>query len=339
MLFKYKHIKHPLDKFHVYIRHLVLDVWCNASQPFSTDLLMPSFSALVNAMPNNYLLNPIQEIYNDLKRKPKSFKRLLHDGFRKNNNIEALCSGSYSPIQYAAIKVVDKDFSNKLYKFFVNAYDLLDDSRVNASLGGINKHYKEFFKKGVNKTVCPFCGILPMLNSENAKREAYDHYFPKEIYPFNSVNFDNLVPMCHTCNSKYKTRKDPINLRYGGPRRNVFFPFITSTSTNIDIEFTFNTTDVENLTSADIDILITPDNSNNEVDRWKEIFGIEERYKAVCCEEAAYKGWLEEYQTMTQMGTVISFNDYLAAKSTNKHLNKKFLEVAYLTACRNATVI
>jgi hypothetical protein len=290
----------------VYIRHLVLDVWCNASQPFSTDLLLPPFAVLVDAMPNNYLLNPIQEIYDDLKRKPKSFKRLLHDGFRKNNNIEALCSGNASPVQYLVIKAIDKDFSNKLYKFFVNAYDLLDDSRVNTSLGGINKHYKEFFKKGVNKTVCPFCGILPMLNSENAKREAYDHYFPKEIYPFNSVNFD---------------------------------PFLTSTSTHIEIEFTFNTTDIENLTSADIDILVNTDNSNHEVDRWKEIFGIEERYKAVCCEEAAYKGWLEEYQTMTQMGTVISFNDYIAAKSMNKHLNKKFLEVAYLTACQNAAVI
>jgi len=338
MLFKYKKIIHPLDKFHDYIRHLVLDVWCRADQPFTTDLLLPEFATLVNSMPVDYLLNPITGIYNDLKKKPKRFKRLLHDGFRKNNNVEALCEGATTPLHYSTIKALDKAFAAKLYKFFVNAYELLDDTRVNASIEGINKHYKKFFSKGANTSVCPFCGISAMLNSENTKREAYDHFFPKETYPFNSVNFENLVPMCHTCNSKYKTRKDPINIREGGPRKNTFYPFSTTAATDISISFTFNSNDLVNLTAANVTVTITANNSANKVDRWKEIFGIEERYKAICCEEAAYKGWLEEYQTM-QAVSAISFDDYIQTKNINPHLNKRFLEAAYLNACRNSGVI
>ena len=337
MLFKYKKIIHPLDKFQVYIRHLVLDVWCRADRPFTTDLLLPEFAVLVNAMPDDYLLNPITEIYNDLKRKPKKFKQLLHDGFRKNNNVEALCEGIITPLHYSTIKALDKAFAVKLYKFFVNAYKLLDDTRINANIEGINKHYKMFFGKGANTTVCPFCGISAMLNSENTKREAYDHFFPKETYPFNSVNFENLVPMCHTCNSKYKTRKDPINIREGGPRRNTFYPFSTLT-TNISISFTFNSNDLVNLKSTNVTVQITSNNSVDKVIRWNEIFGIEERFKAICCEEAAYKGWLEEYQTI-QAVSGISFADYIGTKNINPHLNKRFLEAAYLNECKNLGVI
>lgn len=338
MLFKYKRINHPINKFHAYIRHLVLEVWCRETRSFTSDLLLPEFATIVNAMPANYLLNPIKEIYNDLRTKPKQFKRLLHDGFRMNNNIESLCEGKVTPLHYSTLKTFDKNFANKLYKFFVVAYGLLDDQRVINKLEGINNHYKKFFSKENNTSVCPFCGISQMLNSQNSKREAYDHFFPKETYPFNSVNFDNLVPMCHTCNSKYKTRKDPINIKGGGERKKTFFPYSTGMPSIISVDFDFTTNDIQNLNFIDITVQITCNNSEEKVERWKEIFSIEERYKAICCEEAAYKGWLEEYRSLKAC-TNMSFDDYIRSKSINRHLNKKFLEAAYLKACRNVGVI
>lgn len=340
MLYKYKKINHKIDSYHVWIRHLVLDVWCRASIPFSTNLLLPEFAVAVNAMPANYLLNKIAHIHNQLIHKPKRFKRMLHDGFRKNNSIEALCNGNIQPLQYSAIRVVDEKFANDLYIFCVSLYDRLskEDTRIRAAFDGINNHYNAFFANGNNAAVCPFCGISKLLNSHNSKREAYDHFFPKEIYPFTTVNFENLVPMCHSCNSKYKTRKDPINLRNGGPIKVIFYPFSNGLITNIEISFTFNSADLINLTPQDIDIDITSNNSPVKVTRWKEIFGIEERYKAICCDESAFKGWLEEYNMFTQVSD-ISFDNYIATKNMNKYLNQKFLESAYLKGCRNIGVI
>jgi hypothetical protein len=337
MLYYYKKIDHDLDKFHLFIKHLVLNVWCKPNGPFSTTMLMSEFALLVNSLPPNNLLNPIANIYSALRRKPKSFRIMIRDGFTSNNDIEKLCEGSIDPLHYSKIKSLDKTIANKLYQFFKGLYSLLDNPHVKGALLGISSHYKKFFSDNI--PVCPFCGLSRLLNSENTKRDAYDHYFPKEIYPFNSVNFKNLVPMCHTCNSKYKTRKDPINLRNGGPRKHIFYPFSTGAKTSVSVSMTFNSTDLQNLKKADINLQITCDNSADKVDRWKEIFGIEERYKAACCDESAYLGWLEQYRQMSYIGSGISFNDYVQAKLTSKYINSAFLEVAYLQGCRGTGLI
>lgn len=339
MLFKYKRTNHIIDKYHVWVKHLVLDVWCRASTPFTTNLLHPEFAAVVNAMPRTYLLNSIEIIHNKLINKPKSFKKLIGDAFRKNNSIESLCSGRINPIQYSDIKVLDKELTNDIYGFCVKLYDRLskEDPRIKASFKGINHHYNSFFSRGKNISVCPFCGLVRLLNSYDLNREAYDHFFPKELYPFNSVNFDNLAPMCHTCNSKSKSRKDPINLRFGGPRKTVFFPF-SSNQTNIDINFQFSKSDVENLTPTDIDVVITSNNSQNEVQQWREIFKIDSRYKAICCDESAYNGWLEEYLLLSKISD-ITLDKYIETKEISPFNNQRFIEVAYLRACSDVKAL
>lgn len=341
MLYKYNKTLHKADIYHKWVRHLVLEVWCRATSKFETSLLLPEFETIVNSMPSNYLLDKIANIHNKLIHKPKPFKRLLHDGFRKNNSIAALCNGTVKPLQYETIKKLDKEFANDLYMFSVQLYDRLskNDVRFRDLFGGINGHYNHFFSNKRNVAVCPFCGIAELLNSHTSKREAYDHFFPKEIYPFNTVNFENLVPMCHTCNSKYKTRKDPLNIRFGGPEKVLFYPFRDNITTSIDIEFTFNSMDVTKMTKDNVDISITSDNSQNKVERWKELFGVEERYKSICCDETAYKGWLEEYRTIASFASDLTFQDYIAAKELNPFLNKKFLEVSYLKACDDIGII
>ena len=61
-----------------------------------------------------------------------------------------------------------------------------------------------------------------MKGTHHSKREAYDHYLPKVLYPFNSINFRNLAPACHECNSTYKLGKDPAHNPAG--RRKAFNP-------------------------------------------------------------------------------------------------------------------
>ncbi|RLD89272.1 MAG: hypothetical protein DRJ09_06835 [Bacteroidetes bacterium] len=87
----------------------------------------------------------------------------------------------------------------------------------------IPKHYKEFMKSNT-EGICPFCGIHTIKENNHKYREVYDHYIPKAIYPFVSLNFKNLAPMCQECNSTYKGTKVPIE-DDNKKRKLAFYPY------------------------------------------------------------------------------------------------------------------
>ena len=59
---------------------------------------------------------------------------------------------------------------------------------------------------------------------------------PKGSYPFISVNFKNLAPMCSECNSSYKLAKDPtkhidpLHAASGSTRRKSFYSYAVADS-------------------------------------------------------------------------------------------------------------
>jgi hypothetical protein len=73
---------------------------------------------------------------------------------------------------------------------------------------------------------CPFCGIGNIKSPHHTKREAHNHYLPKALYPFNSINVRNLAPTCHECNSTYKLSKDPAH-NDAKRRRKAFNPYMS----------------------------------------------------------------------------------------------------------------
>lgn len=122
----------------------------------------------------------------------------------------------------------------------------------------------------------------------HTKREAYDHYLPKALYPFNSINFRNLAPACHECNSTYKLSKDPAHNASG--RRKAFYPYATGAH-GIEIAIDLNTPDIDRLTPADVQLAFGPAAVHEEIETWKEVYGIDERYKAKCCDMTPRTGW------------------------------------------------
>lgn len=118
-----------------------------------------------------------------------------------------------------------------------------------------------------------------------SRREAY---LPKETYPFNSVNFRNLAPMCHQCNSSNKFRQDPLFRQPGkhgcqAParmRRKAFYPY-TRDKIDINIEVVLLSNDISNLRHDQIDLKISSVDHPEEVQTWTEVFNIEERYKDI----------------------------------------------------------
>lgn len=92
-----------------------------------------------------------------------------------------------------------------------------------------------------NGSVCCFCGIqdyeeqLPD-ESDIKWRPAYDHYLPKEKYPFAAVNFKNLIPCCYQCNSKSKGAVDPCNWSLAGQKQ-AKYPFSNEITLGLTFKF------------------------------------------------------------------------------------------------------
>ena len=206
MIFKYQFVNHDAELLHELAKHIVLDIWCNASGNFTIDLITEDndFRKKVNRT-GTYLKAPIEEIFNICKNFNSQQKNYIKNAFNKNNQIEDLCNNSISPIFYDDIKrATSEDFSKNVKTFFNNLYEEV----FNQKPFFINKHYDDFFK--VNRRLCPFCGIKTLEKDSSNHRDAYDHYLPKEKYPFNAVNLKNLLPMCSDCNEKWKKTKNPI---------------------------------------------------------------------------------------------------------------------------------
>lgn len=217
--------------------------------------------------------------------------------YKANNEIEKICNGSgeISPIRYKYLKII---FSNRykrintlFHLFFKELYSekFLSLKCISDKVGNISDHYKTFFKTN-DKCKCPFCGISDLHGIHHTKREAYDHYLPKGTYPFNSINFRNLAPTCHHCNSSYKHTKDPVRSKIGN--RKAFYPYSTS-SYAIEITISLSKTDIDHLAPNDIQLAFGPTALNEEIDTWKEVYGIEERYRAKLLDGDG-KAWLVE---------------------------------------------
>ena len=123
--------------------------------------------------------------------------------YKANNEIEKACANdpALQLARYTNIKPINADLCRELATFFKGLYsqDLLGIAALREQIGEIDDHYKRFMQENrVGK--CPFCGINDIKGIHHTRREAYDHYLPKGLYPFNSINFRNLAPpvMCAT---------------------------------------------------------------------------------------------------------------------------------------------
>lgn len=174
-----------------------------------------------------------------------------------------------------------------------------------------------------------------------------DPFLPTGTYPFNSVNFRNLAPMCHECNSSYKLQKDPVrhidplHRANAGTRRKAFYSFAAA-APGIAIKLTLSTFDIDNLSPADINLVITAPGRDEEVESWKDVFGIEERYKAKCCGKNDGKYWLiQALDECANAGKtpqeIIQAIERNAESSPWAEAN--FLKKPFLLACHNAGLI
>lgn len=354
MLFPYTYVPHKMERMQEFINFIFHEVWCKApiGLVFHPDLfegnpdlkeVMSEFGFSAQAAERG------KAFYKDVKAIYELFVPLSPqeiDQFKQcyqgNNDLEKVCANDPAAqlARYADITPAHPDLGGQLAAFFKGLYSqsLLGLAALRAKIGEIDDHYQTFVQTN-NAGKCPFCGVNDLLGEYHSKREAYDHYLPKALYPFNSINFHNLVPACHHCNSSYKTSKDPAynpkDPAAAVPRRAIFYPF-TATPYVIELHVSLRHPDVAKLTAADVDLTFGPAALKEKIDTWKDVYGIEERYKAKLCGENDGKYWLmqvlDECQGYyKQPAEILSMRAQQA--QSRPYADCNFLRMPFLDAC------
>lgn len=352
MLFAYIYVPHAMEKMQEFIDFIFFEVWCKApiGLDFSLDLfddspdlreVLSSFGFTARSPERG------RQFYTDIKTIYKLFAVLtppqiaqLSQWYRANNDIEKVCANdpAVQIARYADIAAIYPDLSEQLSSFFKRLYSqkLLNLAALREKIGQINEHYLAFMQTNTTGK-CPFCGLSDIKGRHHTMRDAYDHYLPQALYPFNSINFRNLAPACHECNSTYKLSKDPAHNTAG--RRKVFYPYaIGANGIKITVDVDLNNPDIDNLTPADIQLRFGPDSVCEEIETWREIYEIDERYKAKCCNGDA-KDWLEQVRILRDKygfppkASLATLQEQTAASPV---ANSNFLKLAFLEGCQRA---
>lgn len=351
MLFPYIYVPHQMEKMQAFIDFIFHEVWCKApvSGPFGLNLfdanaelreVMEAF-LYSDAAGADFFYGHVERIYGLFSALTAAQISQFQHWYQGNNDLENLCANDPQVhlARHADIAVTHEALGEQLAAFFKGLYSqsLLDLAALRAKIGDIDDHYQAFVT--TNKAdKCPFCGINDLLGEYHSKREAYDHYLPKALYPFNSINFHNLVPACHECNSTYKLSKDPAHSATG--RRKAFYPY-TATPYAIELQVTLKHLDIANLMPADVNLQFGPAVLNEKIDTWKDVYGIEERYKAKFCSNDA-RDWLEQvrilhrHHNLAPTAYLVSLNEQ-AQQSPITNCN--FLKRPFLEACHSVGLL
>jgi len=357
MLFPYVYVPHPMEILTHFLDYIFYDVWCKApaSGPYSFALFdgLPELKALMetfhysDAKGADFFNGHVERIYQIFSTLSREQVAQLAAWYEANNEIEKICYAdpSIETVRYDELETFHPELAGQLSGFFKGLYSqqLLDLSDVKAIIGKIDDHYKSFMTKN-RSSKCPFCGIEDIKGVYHSKRDAYDHYLPKGIYPFNSINFKNLAPACHTCNSSYKLTKDPAYhpkdplFSQTKGKRKAFYPYAAN-SHQIELSLELVCEDWSDIKPQDIEISFGPTNLKEQITTWDEIYGIQERYKAKCCEEDDGKYWIEQILDEWQEDgrNPDEFLNTLCRNTEKKpYAEANFLKTPFLKACKKA---
>lgn len=361
MLFPYTYVPHSIEKMQDFVDFIFFAVWSKAHSRGAYGLhLFAANAKLYEVMKSFHYSDSkgaaffntnVESIYKTFQDLPAGAIRKLRRWYKGNNNLEGVCANDARVplIRYTELKAAYPKLAEQLETFFKGLYERLGLATLRNKIGDIDDHYQAFMKANATGK-CPFCGLSDLLGEYHSKREAYDHYLPKAFYPFNAINFHNLVPACHHCNSSYKggkdlayTPKDPCNKQV---RRKLFYPFATQ-PWHVQVQVSLQPGAHESLQPNDITLDFGPPELAEQIETWKDVYRIDERYRAKLCGAEA-KAWLQEVQDEWRWHDESAGaegkepKDYLrdlgrhAARSP--YANANFLKHGFLQACAAAGV-
>lgn len=341
MLKPYNYLYSEIQKVQSFVNHVMLDVIFNAKNigapTFSSALVLQKYRNLIDAINSDYVLTPLSEAYIICKTLDRKEIKLLKTAVHNNNKIRELCNGDIQPVKYSQIETINVDLKKAIKTFCDCLYDhCIKRAPFYTVYEDINTYYKKVVKKS---SVCRCCGINKVLTQFHTHRSALDHYLPRKHYPFNSLNFKNLIPICDTCNGKYKLSEDTLYITHNKGKKNenktrtyAFYPY-SRTTHDIKIEITFTKAFDSSIEPKDIELELTSVGNDLKIESWDRIFGIKENYKAECCSDEMRMHYEEQYIAMMNRG--ISHKDYINDLNRNKYGDVNFLKIPFLNAIEN----
>lgn len=284
MLYTYINIPHPIKQLQDNICYFFEHLFDLEPNPYDINVVLrPEFILLINN--SNKFKDYLKDIAEKYIALPTTEKDLIKKAYTNHLNIESICNDTtIEVVKYT--EIVNEDFRDLLKEFLTWLWDDYNSlpKALTDEYKSVQDHFNAFKKVQIGK-VCPFCGISGLKpKTTRNRRNAYDHYIPKATYPFVSINFNNLFPACHECNSDEKGQYDTPNRN--GVRQAIIFPFDSTyrfeeLTICIDPEENFNNVNLGTLLS-DINWNISFTINNGTIDKystWDDIFQIKTRYK------------------------------------------------------------
>lgn len=216
------------------------------------------------------LEEPLKSIFEIIKNWNQDKRTTFCNKIRESNDIERICNREVIPLK---IDDIDEEITGavNIKKLFSDLYkQVLYGNHCESSYGNMQEHFKLFKTNGNEIFKCPVCGLIPQ-NTKEEKKEDYDHLLPYTIYPFSSINFKNLAPICVDCNSDYKGDKDVLD----NTGKKIFYYYDDLHHNNgITIKAKLEN-EKEHLFSF---TYTTIDDRTQQIESWIDIFDINTRY-------------------------------------------------------------
>lgn len=326
MIKTYKYIKTPHSRLHEFVIAFFNRIEFETGA-FDNSFFEKEFYDNLVSHHTTILGRRFQDIYAITKMWKQVERTRLCSAIRDSNDIKSICAGKIKPLKSSAIPASLKPL---LHDLFISLYeDVIKGKFFIPKYGSLKEHYHTCKKDIANDfEYCPACGIVEMKTYDDKKKDQHDHYLPKDIYPFSSVNFENLVPICIDCNSiEVKSNKDILS--YSGF---VFFPF-DDKHKGIDITVKIKKDDPDELSKIQWEINYSnKDAKDKEIKAWKEIYNIEDRHQTHVT--GNIDKWYKRYHKFINDADVVSSTPDEGARKQNflKSIkNRKDLEFKALS--------
>jgi len=284
MIYAYKELVHRITGFHENIRYFFEQLFVHAPADFDENLLLlPNFIPIVNAS-HTSLRENLENITTVFYQLSEEEQTIAMQSFDANSGIKELCDNvQINPIKYDELPESIRELLTSVLTIFWESYP--QNQLLENMCGTVQEHFKDFVRPSHQRAlICPFCGLNKLKTFESINRDAYDHYIPKAFYPFISINYRNLFPICYECNSDEKKGTD--TLYNGTGRRQVFYPFDTAYEPDL---LTITITPSQQYNPANFKTLLyditwnyaisIAGNSDPRLTSWDDIFHIKRRYR------------------------------------------------------------
>ncbi|MES0491995.1 MAG: hypothetical protein ABUK01_18520 [Leptospirales bacterium] len=239
---------------------------------FTINFFEEDFKQIAHAH-RKVIQNQCSKIYENFITLDQKSRSLFIKRLQESNDIENICNGNITPLKDSEIPSnIKKDVIDLFKKLYSNIL-LKEDSNFSKKYGSMKNHFKNFRANNKNLTLCPMCDLNTLKTEYDIIRDPYDHYLAKSIYPFSTINFNNLIPICNDCNSTgIKGNFDILSIN-----GKAFYPFDEKhqgITCGVSIE-----KKGESLEDIDWSFKFSnPEGKNEEINTWKTTFQIENRY-------------------------------------------------------------